>query len=435
MTKNNVLLSLVAIFFILTSGCAAPETAIEKISEPAVEEVQALPEVAETVPVMEEQKPTELELIYPKLKYDGAYNGPLYATSEQIGGSFSLEKYFSNLDRNGVNWFIGFFTFTELPQQDSLVTSGGLGRVLEAAQKHPLRIIPYYNPGLGGKEVEPLVGDKLTALYAPMIPAIKNIAGPLFLRGLGELETQEWKVAHNDPKVAQLFNVAKAHNINFMFHPVASKIEQVEQIAKAYPTQKIIIHMYRDDLDKSRDRLIKILHDNNNIYFSIDAAHIAHHNGMDILYDYDTSSGFISKFDQNYKSMLNDAVADYKPLVEGAPDKVMWGTEAGPEYSFEPEVYDRIVKISRELIGQMKPEYQEGFGYKNALRAFGNGAVVDKEITVFDNSNWGYCTDDQISACDAECEIPDEDIQDPALESCFQNCLIKKQCKDVVEQD
>ncbi len=449
--KNRFLasISLIVIsLLILSCSPQVPEVAeetpaVETVPAPIVEEVQTLPEVVVDVvpvvetPAIEETKPavSDYSIISPKLKYDGAYNGPLYATSEQVGGEFSMEKYFSNLDRNGVNWFVGFFTFMEEPQENSLVTSSGLGRVIDTAQRHPQRVIPYYNPGMGGEEVESLLGENLTSLYSKAIPAIKKIAGQNFLRGLGEIETQEWKAAHNDPNVAQLFNLAKLNNINFMFHPVASKIEQVDQIAKAYPTQKIIIHMFRDDLDKSRDRLIKILNDNNNIYYSIDAAHIAHHNGMDILYDYDQSSGFISKFDQNYKSMLNDAVADYRPLVEGAPDKVMWGTEAGPEYSFEPEVYDRIVKISRELIGQMKPEHQEGLGYKNALRAFGNGVVVDKEITVFDNSNWGYCTDDQMSACDTECEIPDGDIEDPALESCFQSCLLKKQCKDVVEQD
>ncbi len=440
------LVSLIVIsLFILSCTQQVPEVVEETVPAPAVEEAQASPEATETTsaPVVETPKEakeetepviSEYQVFQPKLKYEGAYNGPLYATSEQVGGEFSMEKYFSNLDRNGVNWFVGFFTYLEKPQEDSLVTSRGLGRVIDAVQRHPLRVVPYYNLGMGGKEVEPLVGDKLTALYTQMIPAMKEVAGPNFLRGLGEIETQEWSVAHNDPKVLQLFNLAKSHTINFMFHPVASKIEQVDQITKAYPTQNIIIHMYRDDLDKSRSRLIEILNSNKNLYFSIDAAHIAHSNGMDILYDYDESSAFISEFDTKYKTMLNDAVSDYKSLVEGAPDKVMWGTEAGPEYSFEPAVYDRLIKMSRELIGQMKPEHQEALGYKNALRAFGNGVALEKNIVVLDNSNWEDCTGDQIGKCDVECGVTDE-TKDPALESCFQACLLKEKCLDVLEKD
>lgn len=428
--------------FILSCAPQAPE--VEEIPALAVEEAQASPEnavdtvpVVETPQVVEETKPAEpeLTLIYPTLKYEGAYNGPLYGTSEQVGGNFPMDKYFSNLDRNGVNWFIGFFTFMEQPKEGQLVNSAGLGRVIYGVKKHPKRITPYYNPGIGGEEVETLVGDKLTSIYQKVVPAIQDVAGSNFLRGLGEIETQEWKISHNDPKVIQLFDLAKLNNINFMFHPVASKIEQVEQIAKAYPAQKIIIHMYREDLDKSRDKLIKMLNDNANLYFSIDAAHIAHSNNMDILYDYDASIPFISKFDQNYKNMLNDAVSDYRPLVEGAPDKVMWGTEAGPKYSFEPEVYDRLIKISREFIGQMKPEYQEGLAYKNALKAFGQGVTLEKDIVLIDASSWKDCTSAQINSCDDECETPEGEVEDPVIESCYQGCLVRLQCKDVVEED
>ena len=376
------------------------------------------------------------KIIYPTLTYDGAYNGPLYATSEQVGEGYPLEKYFSNLDRNGVNWLIGFYTFSGEPKENSLIKENGLGYVIAAVQKYPKRIAPFYNPGFGGEEVELLVGDELTAIYSRNLAATKNIVGSDFIQGLGEIETQEWKIAHNDPKVNQLFDLAKSNSINFMFHPVASKIDQVDQIAKSYPNQKIIIHMYREDLDNSKNKVIKILQENENVYFSIDAAHIAHSNNRDIVYDLEKStieaskSAFISEFDSNYNKMLNDAVSDYKSLVEAVPDKVMWGTEAGPDYTFEPEVYNRLVKISRELIGKMPSEYQEPLGYKNALQAFGEGIVFEKEIKFLDTNSWAECTSVQVDECDAQCEIPDADVLTPEQETCFENCLIEKQCID-----
>lgn len=290
--------------------------------------------------------------------------------------------------------------------------------------------------------MESLVGDRLTAMYRTNLAATERVAGDGFIRGLGEVETQEWSVAHDSPQVRQLFDLAKANGIDAMFHPVARKISQVEQIAEAYPETTFIIHMYRSDLDESRSELIRILREHDNVYFSIDAAHIAHLNNMDIVYDLEedtigrSKSAFISTFDSNYNTMLSEAVSDYRPLVEGAPDKVIWGTEMGPEYSFEPEVYDRMMRISRKLIGQMGQEYQEGLGYRNALEAFGEGTVISG-ITVTDTTGWPLCTSNQMDSCDGECGIDGEGETElePEKEACFQACLLETQCIDNPEDD
>lgn len=135
------------------------------------------------------------------------------------------------------------------------------------------------------------------------------------------------------------------------------------------------------------------------------------------------------------KLLINDAVGAYKPLVDAAPDKVMWGTEIGPEYAFDPQVFDRAVKISRLVIAGFDKEHQEGVGYKNALRVFGEGVVVDPNINVLDTASWPDCTEAQMGDCDASCEIPDSDTLTAEQEACFQDCLIEKQCQEVVELD
>ncbi len=409
----------------------APEViADEEISEERPEGTEPEPETA-----AEEQ---DFTLFDPTLTYLDAYNGPLYATSEQIGSGYPIDGYMENLDRNGVNFFIGFFAIVGVPEDvNSLVSHQDLGYVVTAVKKYPQRIVPFLNPGLGGEEVEPAVGDRLTASYRGTINGAEKLLGKSFLQGFGEIETQEWRVAHNAPEVRQLFSLARTHTINFMFHPVASKIGQVDQIAKDYPNQKIIIHMFREDLSKILDRLITILNENGNVYFSIDAAHIAHYNGNDILYDHDSKASFISEFDSRYNTMLDDAVSDYKPLVEGAPDKVLWGTEAGPTYSFEPAVYDRLIKISRELIGEMPEEYQEGLGYKNALEAFGEGVSLTVDVEVMDTSDWPECTVDQAGACDNQCNFEEnlESELDPEINACLIECTAEFRCIDPLTED
>src|SRR3989344_9094886 len=98
------------LFIILISGCAKSDSnfieieeniQVENIEAPVIEEI--IEETTTTLPVKE-----EFQLIYPELTYEGAYNGPLYGTSEQVG-SASMDSYFENLDRNGINFFIGMF--------------------------------------------------------------------------------------------------------------------------------------------------------------------------------------------------------------------------------------------------------------------------------------------------------------------------------------
>ncbi len=391
---------------------------------------------------------TEFKIFQPSLTYEGMYNGPLYATSEQIG-NYPIDAYMSNLDRNGVNFFVGFFGIEGEQSAEMLIITDGLGYTVNGVEKYPGRIIPFFSPGYGGGEIEErgLIGDKLTKLYSDALSSSKSIAGDDFIQGFGEIETQEWSVRHNSPKVLQLIDLASSNNINFMFHPVASKISDVENIVERYPDMNFIIHMYRSDLAKSKPELIEILKTHDNLFFSIDAAHIIHLNGNDVLYDYADDYGdgdkakdkFIATVNDKYESILNGAVIDYKELVEAAPGQIMWGTEAGPDYAFEPEVYDIMVKASRDLISRLSddPEIQEDIGYKNALRGFGPGIVLDKEVNVYDTSTWPTCTEDQVSSCDNTCEIEsDGDTEEyPDKAKCFLICLYGERCVDIVEDD
>ena len=416
---------------------------VEEIKKDTItieETVVAVPEPIATEVAKENIQLSEFQLIFPTLTYDGAYNGPLYGTSEQVG-SASMNSYFTILDRNGINFFIGMFGISGEPSANSLTSDSGLGEVISAAQKHPRRIIPFFNPGIGGEEVEKYLGETLTGMYSKTLVASQKIVGKNFIRGLGEVETQEWVVRHNDQKVLQIVNLAKNNNIHFMFHPVASKIDDVEKIVETYPNTIFLIHMYREDLDKSMNRVIKILKEHENIYFSIDAAHILFVDGNDIIYTYDSENKessikrFISTVDSKEKNIITDAITAYKPLVDAVPDKVMWGTEIGPEYAFDPQVFDRAVKISRFVIAGFKKEHQEAVGYKNALRVFGEGIVVDANIKVLDTKSWQECTNEQQSDCDTSCETPDTDTLTAEQETCFLNCLMEKKCREVVEND
>lgn len=307
-----------------------------------------------------------------KLTYEGAYNGPLYDSSSKIGDSAPLDLHFENMDRNGVNFLIGYFFAEEVTSTDY---------VKGALSKYPGRIVPFYSSGLGGKEAEKFVGKELTMRFEMSLPYAKKHLGENVIKGIGEIEIFQWNIPHNDPKILELFDFAKANKLNVMFHPVPGKMSQVKDILEKYPGTIFLIHMFQDDFTKERTSIIEIMKTHKNLYYTIDIDHLLYDRsvGTGLLYKYEGKdvtagkNGFIKDFDSKYQAMLKSDLTLYKPLIEAHPDRVTWGTEMNIRYTYESEVYDRMIKFIRLFIGSLDTSIQEKVGYKNALEGFGEG--------------------------------------------------------------
>ena len=431
------------IISILISGCTkqeAPAEELPDVVEDNLNEQQVGEEEPE--PVVEEET---LQFFEATLKYQGSYNGPLYATSEQIGNYEDKTTYMGNLKRNGVNFMIGMFAVFGKTTEETFVNHANLGYVADLVSKYPGMIVPFFGSGFGGEQLESLVRDQpdtWISMYNDVFDTSVNFVGEDFIQGIGEVETQEWSLKHNDPKIMKLVDLASKKNKHFMFHPVADKLDGVKDMIEKYPNTMFLIHLYREDLADGQQELIDLMKTHNNLFFSIDAAHIIHYDETDILYDYyddygsNAKSKFISTVNSNYDSILNDAISAYKPLVKAVPDKVMWGTEAGPSYSFDPEVYDVLIKVSREFIMKVTddPEQQEALGYKNALRVFGPGVKLEKEVNIINSNSWPLCKLSDIDDLCGECGIGEEDEEvNPESESCENDCILKLKCKDPLD--
>lgn len=427
---------------------AVADNPVEPQEQP-VKEVSVVEPVQLPEPVEEQAAENELQLFDPvsSLTYSGAYNGPLYATSEQIGNFPDKKSYMSNLKRNGVNFFIGMFTIFGKPSKETLVSHQGLGYVMDLVEKYPGMAVPFFGSGFGGEQLNPIVrdqGDTWVAMYTDVMDSYAPIVGEDFIKGFGEVETQEWSVRYTNPAIYKLIDVANENKKSFMFHPVASKLDDVKVIIERYPDTNFLIHMYREDLKNGQQKLITLMKTHDNLFFSIDAAHIIHYDENDILYSYYDEYGknakekFMARVNSNHDSILNSAVAAYKPLVEAVPDKVMWGTEAGPAYSFDPEVYDLLIKVSREFIAKVTDDkdQQEALAYKNALRVFGPGVALNKEIKVINTDAWPMCNMADIDETCGYCGVSeDENDIRPEADACENACIVTMQCKDPLDDE
>lgn len=315
---------------------------------------------------------SKMSLLQPQLTYEGAYNGPLYDTSSKIGDSAPLDLHFENMDRNGVNFLIAYTFAEEVVSTDY---------IKGAIKKYPGRIIPFYSTGVGGKEAESYLGEMLIKAFEMSYPMAKKYVGDDAIKGIGEIEMFQWNMPHNDPKILQLFDFAKKNNLKVMFHPTPGKMSQVKDILEKYPQTTFLIHMFQDDFAKERANLIELMKTYKNLYYTIDVDHLLYDRaaGTGLLYKYERKdiptgkNGFIRDFDSKHQAMLQSDLALYKPLIEAHPNRVTWGTEMNIRYTYEPEVYDRMIKFIRLFIGSLDPSIQEKVGYKNALEGFGEG--------------------------------------------------------------
>ncbi len=384
----------------------------------------------------------EFELIYPNLTYPDAYNGPLFDTSLQIGSDGNMDKYFENFDRNGMNFFIGYFKIDYPPERDLLRNNEGLGYALYAAQKHPYRVIPYISLSLPGEDAVKILGSGMTGRLRSNLDAVREIAGQDFVKGFGELEVMDYAGYRADSKqITDIYDLAKETKIMIMFHPAVGTAGQVKNVIELYPDINFLIHMYRTDFKKDRDAYIDLLKTHDNLFFSVDVDHMMFlpQESVGMLYQYEESSvknaalffvrGFndIEKVSERYQALVNNAIVDYKPLIDAVPSKVMWGTEMGPKYNFEPEVYDLIIKFSRLFIGKLDPGHQEAFAYKNALRVFGFGVKIDTSLLITDASAWPQCTTMQSLSCEDKSDACGKE-DTPEKEKCLEKCLFDLKC-------
>ena len=371
----------------------AEENKTNSNEQPSVEEPEEEP-ITET-PV-EEEAEEQFEMFNPELTYQWAYNGPLYATSEQWGDSAPVEEHFENMDRNGINYALVFFS-VELPEEDLLY-------IEEALKAHPSRIIPFMSPGYGSAEAKTaLFNGELVPLYKENFKEAEKTLSEGTIKGFGELEIYAWGIQPENDKLTPLYDFAAANDIAVMFHPQQGKtqVTAIEELVTSYPETTFLIHMFPEEFQTDSDLYIELINDTENLYYTIDADHILYDGQTGLLYKYEKESTenavayFIEDFDESYARYLNDAVLRYKPLVDAVPEKVMWGTEIGLEYGYDPEVYDRVIKASREFISEMDPDAQEKLAYQNALRVFGEGAVIKTEEPIalsFFFMSWDFLT-------------------------------------------
>lgn len=320
-------------------------------------------------------EPTSSEITAPELTYEGGYNGVLYLTGEKLGSEAPFDDYFANTRRNGVATSIVYFAIED---------SGDAKAIKKQLTQYPGQIVPFYSLGIGGKSEADMLGDELTAEYKDALQGANASLGSGVMKGLGEIEMQQWPVPPTDPKGLQLLDFASQNKLAVMFHMKIGQKDTVNQMLKKYPNTTFLVHLFHNDFRVERQNIISLMQDNPNLNYTIDADHLMFDNAAKIglLYKYQDESAksgatkFIADFDTQHTAMLAAAYDLYSPLVTQFPDRITLGTEMSSDYTYQADAYDRIVKHLRLFAGKFDTTIQEKLAYQNAERLFGKGVTL-----------------------------------------------------------
>jgi hypothetical protein len=324
----------------------------------------------------------EPRLFPPEKETEGGYNGPLFLTGEKIGDSAPTDLFIQNMTRNGVNFFIGYFM---LDPDDIESDLDYLTSYLERAPGH---MIPFYSTGRGGEEEGQLAGETLTTHYQEGRKGVVSRFHGDVMQGLGELEIHDWGMPPDDPRVFSLFDFAQSRQLAVMFHMLPGQDDAVDRVLSRYPETTFLIHLYATDFSEERENIMTLMTAHPNLYFTIDADHLLFDptSQVGLLYKYQDEAdatavaGFVNDFDRDHAAMLERAVERYKPLVGAHPTRVTVGTELSTSYSYDPQVYDRVIPYLRRFIAAMDEDDQLRLGYQNALNLFGSGLVIQERV-------------------------------------------------------
>ena len=371
-------IGLLLLTILLLSACKSYE--IVEVPKDTVTEEQTATETLDTEQSTEEitqeeeplvEETTDFELFNPDLTYGNSYNGPLYAAEMILNSSnVSEEELFTELDANGVN-----YVSLSIGTEDNAM-------VKTAITNNPSRIIPISNPGFSKEEMRAsFTADTLPSSYEKAYNSAKSSLGTV--KGLGHLDITQLGIAATNSKIEDIYKFSNSHNLILILQIGTgdSQRRALEEVLQDYPEMTILIHLNPDELQLNELEYTQLIEKYDNLYYEIDANDILYSGNGGLINEFkeekpeNAITDFTKEFDNSYQAYVSNAHSRYENLIEVAPNKIVWGTSLGPEYTYKSEIYNRIIKATRLFILTLPEENREDFAYKNALEIFGEGST------------------------------------------------------------
>lgn len=280
------------------------------------------------------------------------------ASGEDVEADEIARKLAARMEEHAVGCSVVLNGFPDW-QED---LEGEIDRYVEALEDYPGAFIPFFQ-----LEVDEPNDLTIEALE----DALAASEGRIDYAGYGELvfDGGEWEGTSLTSQVMRdLFEFAGEHDLVLLLDIASDQGSELKEMLADYPDT---IVLYQGN-HISRTNVKNWLQTYDNLYFTADVESMMV--GLDGFNSYGDS--FVDEYDENVEEWVEDAINTYVPIIEAAPEKVLWGTDVADSFMFGSDEYDRVMDFTERFLEGLDEEYHDAFLFENSFELFGEGVTV-----------------------------------------------------------
>lgn len=261
----------------------------------------------------------------------GDYAGPLIDAHSHVPSAAAIEAYVAAMKRNNVDKVV-------------LLGVGGVQKddaewIAAAARAHPDRVVP------GQPVPDPTRGDAAGTLDVELARTKARVMGEVHVR-------QVSRQIDRNPALPAFLEILRLGGLRGV--PVVIHYELTQAAAVALERA----------LALQRDAIVVLAHAGGGKPAEVEALLARNANLMVDL------SGMHFQRTPALASETGPLDARWKALIEKMPDRFLMGTDVWAPRLFEAAMLDRVMKWTRRVLGQLRPEVAERVAWKNAAKLY-----------------------------------------------------------------
>jgi predicted TIM-barrel fold metal-dependent hydrolase len=260
------------------------------------------------------------------------YTGPLIDAHSHVPNGRAIDAYAAAAKRNNVSKVV-------------LLGVGGVQKddaawITAAAQKHPeLVIVTVPVP-------DPMASDAAERLDAALLRTSGRALGEVHIRQLS-------RKIDRDPASAgflKILEVAAKHKVPVVIHDELDE-RATDRLERALASQRQATIVLAHAGESAPPRLAALLGRHPNLVVDLSGMHFQRRPSLA------TETGPLDP--------------DWKALIERMPDRFVIGIDVWAARLFEPAMLDRLMKWTRRILGELRPDVAERVASTNAAALFG----------------------------------------------------------------
>jgi predicted TIM-barrel fold metal-dependent hydrolase len=271
-------------------------------------------------------------LVFTSAAWAADYTGPLIDAHSHVSSAQAIDAYVAAMKRHDIRKVV-------------LLGVGGVQKedaawIAAAAKKYPDQVVA------GVPVPDPTSKGAADALDAALTSTKARVAGEVHVRQV----SRKIERSPSDPAFLKLLAVAARHGAPVVIHAELTAAAPTEQLEKALAAQRGAVIVLAHAGEATPGGLEAVLARNPNLMIDLSGMHF-----------------------QRTPSLASETGPldpKWKLLIEKMPGRFLMGVDVWAPRLFEPAMLDRLMKWTRRVLGELKPDVAERVAWKNAAALY-----------------------------------------------------------------